>query len=196
MTAGPCVSLVKIRPIPEKPSSTTPLGGPRRSLTGFLFTKSLGIGLLFTLLALLVIGPSIITVALAFIIGVPIGFIAVLLRIRLATDSAIRRVEGRILRIDQQALEVWGFCKMMEQLAATSAWSTGLVDRDRLLPGLLWRSVKTCIELAKLDLDIEQATAHPTLTDLVERKVRSYSAAPQSVSSFMWPVGRSAGVSA
>lgn len=141
-------------------------------LARFLFTKSLGIGAAFALLALLIIGPSIITVALAFIIGVPVGFIAVLLRIRLATDSAIRRVEGRILRIDQQALEVWGFCKMMEQLAATSAWSTGLVDRDRLLPGLLWRSVKTCIELAKLDLDIEQATAHPTLTDLVERKVQ------------------------
>jgi hypothetical protein len=34
MTAGPCGSLAKIRPIPEKPSSATLLGGPRRSLTG------------------------------------------------------------------------------------------------------------------------------------------------------------------
>jgi hypothetical protein len=33
MTAGPCVSLAKITTIPEKTSSATPLGGPRRSLT-------------------------------------------------------------------------------------------------------------------------------------------------------------------
>ena len=150
-------------------------------LARFLFTKSLGIGLLFGLLALLVIEPSIIALALAFIIGAPVGFIAVLLRIRLAIDSAIRRVEGRILRIDQQALEAWGFCKMMEQLAATSAWSTGVVDRDRLVPGLLWRSVKTCTELAKLDLDIEQATAHPALTHLVEQKVRQQEEARASL---------------
>ncbi len=30
MTAGPCVSLAKIRPIPEKPSSAALLGGLRR----------------------------------------------------------------------------------------------------------------------------------------------------------------------
>lgn len=34
MTAGPCVSLAKITTIPEKTSSATPLGGPRRRLTG------------------------------------------------------------------------------------------------------------------------------------------------------------------
>jgi transposase len=36
MTAGPCVSLAKIRSIPEKPSSITLLGGPRRSLTSLV----------------------------------------------------------------------------------------------------------------------------------------------------------------
>jgi hypothetical protein len=147
----------------------------------FLFTKSLGIGLLFGFFALFVIKSLIATFVLAFVIGAPVGFIVVLLRIRLAVNSAMRRVEGRILRIDQQAVEAWGFCKTMEQLAATSAWSSGLVDRDRLVPGLLWRSVKTCIELAKLDLDIARATAHPALVNLVEQQGRRLEEATASL---------------
>lgn len=89
------------------------------------------------------------------------------------------RTEGRILRVAPGDGAAYRLCELAETLAATSAWSGGLVDRDRLVPAILWRSVRTAFEVARLDEEIEQARRFPALADLVAGRVeqRSRSAA-------------------
>lgn len=37
----------------------------------------------------------------------------------------------------------WSFCEVVGQLMASRAWTEGLIDRDRVVPLILWRVVST-----------------------------------------------------
>jgi hypothetical protein len=107
------------------------------------------------------------------------GFVGVShpsLRSRLAallssSGSPETRVRGRILRVGPGDGVAFGLCQLVERLASTSAYADFLVDRERRVPAVLWRSVHTAFEVGRLDEEIAQARRFPDLAELVAVRV-------------------------
>ncbi|WP_300008119.1 hypothetical protein [Pseudonocardia sp.] len=126
-------------------------------------------------------GAGIIPLIATFVLGTVAAFFLLLVSIRIRVDGAQRRVGGNILRIDRSMTRAWDLLKLVEKITHTTSWKTGLVDRDRLIPGLLWRSVLTATSLAAAEIDITRAASHDSLRELVDAKRRDLDQAVSSL---------------
>ncbi|WP_219419771.1 hypothetical protein [Pseudonocardia nigra] len=104
------------------------------------------------------------------VVGMIVGVAAVVAIRYLRAEQRRSRAAGKVLRIDPQEPEVWSFCEVVGRLAATQAWTSGLVDHDRVVPPLLWWVVTAYRELEPLEADLAEARARPGLADVVEQK--------------------------
>lgn len=86
--------------------------------------------------------------------------------------QAKRRMTHRILRISRDLPRAWELCVLVDRITDTRAWKTYMVDRERLIPGLLWRYVQTSISLLLLEEDLGKAETHANLAGLVQEKRR------------------------
>lgn len=131
-------------------------------------------------------GAGILLLIATFVLGTVIAFLLVLVSIRIRVNGALRRVGGNILRIDKSMKRAWDLLHLGEEITRTASWKTGLVDQDRLIPGLLWRSTLTATSLAAAEVDIARAASHDSLRELVDAKRRDLDEAVSSLGEIEW----------
>lgn len=131
-------------------------------------------------------GAGILPLIATFVLGAVVAFFLVLVSIRIRVDSAQRRVGSNILRVDKPNSQAWKLLQLVEKITHTTSWKTGLVDRDRLIPGLLWRSVLTATSLAAAEDDVKRAASHDSLRELVDAKRRDLDEAVSSLGEIEW----------
>ncbi len=104
------------------------------------------------------------------IIGLIFGGAAVFAVVFVKEEIRHKKAAGNVLRIEPDEVEMWSFCELVERLAATEAWKSGLIDHDRVLPRLLWRVIKSYRDSAPLEDDLQRARNHSGLADIVAQK--------------------------
>lgn len=115
------------------------------------------------------------------LLGLVVGLAAVVAHTQLETGRRRRRAAGSVLVVEPEDGDSWSFCEVVGQLVASRAWTGGLVDRDRVVPLILWRVVSTYRALAPVEADIAAAREHPGLADVVARRTAEIAAVREAL---------------
>lgn len=86
-----------------------------------------------------------------------------------------------MLVVQPEDSDSWSFCEVVGQLVSTLAWTEGLIDRERVVPLILWRVISTHRALAPVEADVAAAREHPGLADVVARRTAEIAAVHEAL---------------
>jgi hypothetical protein len=136
-----------------------------------MFVKSLGGGALLAALVA-IFDRGALLILLSLVVGTALAFLMLLLAVRARVDAAVRRSGRTVLRIDKSSGRSWKICQLVERITLTRAWRSGLVDRERVVPGVTFRSLSTALHLAAAEADVARAETHSDLRELAAARRR------------------------